>query len=432
MNDYTSINKVVNADLCTNCGTCVSICPKNAVVMEINYMKGTYIPQIDSTLCTDCKMCINVCPGHNVDFKGLNNNIFGNEMEDNLVGNYRNIYVGHSKNSDIRYTSSSGGVITQLLIYALEEGIINGALVTKMDNNHPLEPFPFIARTKKEIIESMGSKYCPVPLNIGLKEILNAPDGQKFAIVGLPCHIHGIKKAEQIHKKLSNKIAFTVGIICSKCPNFLATEYLLGKLQTSKDNIKGISYRGKGYPGGMTLSFIDGTHKFYHYWEYYDTCFGQFFSPTRCRLCIDFTSELSDISCGDVFFDDECKTDQSGSSVIISRNSIGEDLLKKADSQITTRPIDVSKFIEGCRRNIFFRKSCLSQRGKILNKKIPTFNSNPSLKLNFYSYVFLYVYRIGNNISNHKKYWFILKQYGNLIGLLTIIYEKMNSKNKGD
>src|SRR5690606_36009483 len=112
---------------------------------------------------------------------------------------------------NIRYNSSSGGLVTQILCFALEKGIINGALVTKMNKESPLQPQPFIARTKEEIIEASTSKYCPVPANMALKEILSS-DVEKVAVVGLPCHIMGIRKAEMKNNLLKNKIVLHMGI----------------------------------------------------------------------------------------------------------------------------------------------------------------------------------------------------------------------------
>lgn len=422
MTKFESIDHLVNADLCTGCGTCSSMCPKNAIIMELDISKGSYVPRIIRERCNNCGICLKVCPGHSVDFNQLNKNNFGKIPENFLVGNYEEFYVGYSNDPDIRYRASSGGLIAQLLIFALEEGMIDGALVTKMNDSRPLEPVSYIARTKADIIDSMGSKYCPVPLNIGLKEILDAPEGQKFAVVGLPCHIQGIKKAEQINKNLKKRIIFTIGIICSKCPNFLATEYMLKNFKIDTDKIDKISYRGNGYPGGLTVSFKDGTNKFYSFSDYYDTCFGQFFSPPRCRLCTDFTSELSDISCGDVFFDPEYK-DAVGSSVLISRNLFSENLLKKAHTHITIKPIEISKFVNGCNKNISLKKSDLVVRGQILKKDIPQFNTDHFLNINFYNTVFLYLYRIGNYLACRKKMWIFLRLYGELIKLLSKSYE---------
>ncbi|MCK4454585.1 4Fe-4S binding protein, partial [Candidatus Parcubacteria bacterium] len=139
---------VVKHDLCTGCGTCVSLCPNEAIELVIDKKKGIHIPEIDENRCNNCGICYKICPGHEVDFKTLNLEIFGKEPEDVLIGNYLNCYVGHATNYDIRYNSASGGLITQLLIFALEEGIIDGALVTRMKRDSPLEPEPFIARTK--------------------------------------------------------------------------------------------------------------------------------------------------------------------------------------------------------------------------------------------------------------------------------------------
>lgn len=411
---YESIIEVVKYDLCTGCGTCVSLCPVDAIFMEHNKSKGTYEPKIIPEKCNNCKICLKVCPGYNVDFKHLNKTIFESEPENSLVGNFKEFYIGYSNDSDIRYMASSGGVITQLLVFALENRLIDGALVSKMDPNNPLETVSYIARTKQEIIASMGSKYCPVSLNVGLKQILNAEKGQKFAVVGLPCHIHGLRKAESLNLKLKDKILFTIGIICSKCQNFLATEYMLKKFKIDADKIDKLSYRGNGYPGGLTVSLKNGTEKFYGYKDYYDTCFGQFFSPPRCRLCIDFTSELSDISCGDVFFSSEYE-DTIGSSIIISRNSFSEELLKKAHSHVTIKPIEPLKFVNGCSKNISFKKSEIYKRGQILNKEVPHYEAQTYLSLTFYNTVFLYIYMIGNYLACNKDMWTLLNLYGKLI-----------------
>ncbi|MBA7504913.1 Ion-translocating oxidoreductase complex subunit B [subsurface metagenome] len=42
-----TISKVVESGLCTGCGTCVGICPKDAVQMVKDESKGIYLPQLD-------------------------------------------------------------------------------------------------------------------------------------------------------------------------------------------------------------------------------------------------------------------------------------------------------------------------------------------------------------------------------------------------
>ncbi len=158
------------------CGTCEALCPKNAIKMQITTKNGIYFPKVDDNECNNCGICCKICPGDEIDFESLNRDIYGKNPENLFVGNYVRSLVGYSQDKEIRYNASSGGLVTQTLIFAIEEGLIDGALVTRMKKDDPLKPEPFIARTKEEIIEALGSKYCPVPANIALKEILKSID----------------------------------------------------------------------------------------------------------------------------------------------------------------------------------------------------------------------------------------------------------------
>ena len=363
MSDET-IAQVVKDGLCTGCGTCVALCPNEAIKLTRKEKKGIYVPELNEEKCNNCSICYEVCPGHEVDFKELNLEIFGKESEDILIGNYLDCYIGHSTNYDIRYNSASGGLVTQLLIFALEEGIIDGALVTRMKKDNPLEPEPFIARTKDEIIEASKSKYCPVPANIALKEILNAEEGEKFAVVGLPCHLHGIRKVEAINKKLKGKIILYLGIFCHHGVNFIGTKFLLRKLGIRKEDIAKFDYRGQGWPGSMLIELKKGNRKSTsHYWTYPAL---YFFTPDRCMLCSDALADLADISFGDAWLP-ELYADRIGSSVIISRTKIGEQLLQRMRerNKVELKPISVKKVVESQKSILYFKKKSLAARRKI-------------------------------------------------------------------
>ena len=83
-----TIAQVVKDGLCTGCGTCIALCPEEAIELRIDENKGLYIPELNEEKCNNCGTCYKVCPGHEVDFKELNLEIFGNESEDVLIGNY--------------------------------------------------------------------------------------------------------------------------------------------------------------------------------------------------------------------------------------------------------------------------------------------------------------------------------------------------------
>ena len=351
-----TIEPVVNDGLCTGCGTCVGLCPRDAIELVIDKTKGLYIPQLDRGRCNECGICFEVCPGHSVDFTALNQDIFGKQPEDVLLGNYLNCYVGHATDYEIRYNSASGGLVTALLTFALEEGLIDGALVTRMNHEKPLEPEPFIARTREDVISAAKSKYCPVPANIALKEVL-ANEG-KFAVVGLPCHIHGIRKAEAVNKKLKEKIALHLGVLCGHTDSFRETEFILKKYAINKEQVVQLDYRGKGWPGAMTIHLRKGGIKSIPYEEYIYLHGLRFFTPWRCNLCADSISRLADITFMDAWLPEIIAQDNIGKSIIISRTEAGEELCQKAR---------LKQFIE--LEEIAARKTAQSQGGIVISNQ---------------------------------------------------------------
>ena len=410
-----TIWKVVENGLCTGCGTCVGICPLDAIEMVIEHKKGIYIPQLDEEKCNQCGLCFEVCPGHAVDFKQLNLEIFGKEPEDVLLGSYINCYAGHATDYDIRYNSASGGLVTALLIYALEQGMIDGALVTRMKKDNPLEPEPFIARTKDEIIEAAKSKYCPVPANIDLREILHTEG--KYAVVGLPCHIQGVRKAELIDKKLKQRIVLHFGLLCSSNRTFLATEYMLRKAGINPQEVARFDYRGQGNLGQFVATLRNGKRYSLPFLEYYVKLLRSFFIPTRCTLCSDHSCELADISFGDIGFP-EFQHDSIGISSIISRSEVGDRFLKQATSAgiIELSNISRDRLVESKIGAFHRKKKHLTGRRNLFGlqgKPVPN-DTTKLLKSNLLSYIYAMVLYPEIYVSRRRRLW-------GLIGSLSVL-----------
>lgn len=400
-----NITQILDHNLCTGCGTCNGVCPESAIKMIIN-PNGVFVPQVDSNRCVECGVCLNVCPGESVDIKGLSYEIFGKHASDQIMGNYIACYFTYSKNNTIRYNSASGGLITQLLIFALETGIIDGALVTKMDAKNPLKPQVFIARTVEDIIEASKSKYCPVPVNSLLSEILKSSSTDKFAVVGLPCHIHGIRKAEKINEDLKSKIVLHIGIVCNHTPSFHATEFLLKQLNIKEEDLSKFSYRGKGWPGGISLSLRNEKEMFIPHFSkfYWGTAFNLFFFPHRCLLCGDKLCDLSDISCCDAWLP-ELANDSCGNSLIIARSKVGNDILNKAFKadildlkEANVDSVLRSQSVVAVKKRVKASVNLFSSSGK----KVPSINQflpGPAL----FNYVFaLFLYSL--NLFLSRKY----------------------------
>lgn len=394
-----NIENIIKDGLCTGCGTCAGLCPHDIITMKIDYRKGLYVPNLLG-ICNDCGICVEVCPGHEVDFINLNKDIFGKQPDDLILGNYLDCCIGNSSNNHIRTNSSSGGVVSEILIFALENKIIDGALVTKMKKDDPLKPEPFIAKTKEEIIEASCDKYCPVPVNIGLKKILEAKEDKKFAVVGLPCHIHGIRKAEYLNETLKEKIILHIGLFCAYGVNFLATNYVLKERNIKKDTIEEIHYRKGNFPPGNALIKCNNncinqiSHK--KFWSLTFSFF-TWFSPIRCTLCCDQTSELADISVGGPRFPYLVYGNYNQSPIII-RNEFGEKILENAIHNQTVELKNISeKDMSKLKEMQSYKKNQILASGnllKLFRKKNPKYSINglvdPSIKT-YIDALFLYI-----------------------------------------
>jgi len=368
-----NVMPVVEGGLCTGCGTCEAVCPRYAITLVIDGRKGVYLPRLDRGRCTDCGLCLATCPGQSVNFREFNQRIFGKQPEDLQIGNYLGCYVGYAADHQVRYDAASGGVVTSLLIHAIEKGLIHGALVTGMRHDAPLRPNPIIARTSDEIISASRSKYCPVPANIALRQIRDAPDDQKFAVVGLPCHLHGIRKIESVDRRIREKLVLHIGLFCSHPMTFWGTEFLLRKYNVNREDVVSLDYRGSGWPGCMKIRMRNGSRMvipLHEYIIYHDLgCF----TPWRCTLCCDHLNELADISVGDPWLPEQ-RCDNIGSSTIICRSQIGENILRSAvdEEQIAVRDLDTKRVRLMNTKKLSFVVA--SRIAKLLGRRLPSYD----------------------------------------------------------
>ncbi|MFC1920714.1 Coenzyme F420 hydrogenase/dehydrogenase, beta subunit C-terminal domain [Chloroflexota bacterium] len=379
MNTVKTVESIVKDGLCTGCGTCFAVCAPAAIKVVRSDRFGTFTPEIDKNSCTSCGICFQVCPGHSVNYEQLNNQLFGTVPSDNVLGNYLQCYSGHATDDAIRRNSTSGGMITAILVTALEAGIIDGALVTGMNSDNPLESRPFIARTREEIISACGSKYAPASANIALKEIMESEG--KYAVVGLPCQISGIRKAESLYKNLSEKIVLHLGLMCIQSQNFRAVQFLLWMRGINEQDVISFDYRGAGWPGGATITLKDGREEFIGLLDYraiYDISF----FPFRCKLCTDPENEFADICFGDCFLPEFLSGDKLGTSGIIVRNQKGQDFLVDMATrgiislnEISSDKIGYSQEYFHLKKGTFKLYRALT---RILRHKLPQYNTGLS------------------------------------------------------
>lgn len=284
--------------LCTSCGVCQGICPAGAISMNV-IPGGTWAPLIDESRCTDCGLCRLSCSGAGFDFPGMQRKVFGNEPEQPEIGNSLETFSGHCTDPDLRWKSQSGGIVSTLLLHLLETKAITGALLVRWNPSKPMEAEPFIARTRDEIVQATGSKYCPVPTGKLLATVLQ--EEGRFAVVGPSCLIQSLRKAEKAIPALSSKIHIRIGLFCLNVFALPFHDYLRYRFKLKPDEIQSFEHRSKawrGWPGNLRILTRAGTVLDVPAQES-RIIPRPFFSPWRCNLCIDKANEFADISCGD-------------------------------------------------------------------------------------------------------------------------------------
>ena len=315
-------------DLCTRCGTCVGVCPVNAIDFDANLF-----PSLVEGRCIECGLCARACPGGRVNFAELNQTVFGHDLPaEGFDGHVRDTWVGYATDTGIRSGGAGGGIVTGLLWDLLQNGIVQGCVVTRMNRQTPWIGEPFIARSYEDLLASQGSRYMIIPLNRVLAEVRKAPG--KVAIAALPCQIHGIRKAMQALPELAEKIHLVVGLFCGgSLEPYIVTELLAARGITT-DQISGFEFRGGEWPGSIRAIMRDGQIRNLHYSNYKDGAYNYFISmymPVRCQTCMDGSNEFSDISVSDAWTRDEQGEYKFNShSKILVRTVRGEEVLQAA------------------------------------------------------------------------------------------------------
>ena len=283
----------VAADLlCNTCGACYGECPAAAIRYQ-ETTGGYYLPVVDEAACTGCGLCRKVCPGIH----------FGKTLAarlpvDPFAGTVLQAFVGKAFDKALYDNSQSGGLVSALLAYALETGIIRAAVTVAMPAGRPPRPEVFIARNRQELLQTQKSKYCPVPLLAFLKE-LQELDGP-VAVVGLPCHIHGLLNVLDLRPDMRRRIAFTVGLMCDRVQTYAALDYLLERSLPGIDVMANLHFRDKavaGYPGHVHVLCEDGSSKAMP--AKFRMRIKDYFTPARCRICFDKMNVFADFTAGD-------------------------------------------------------------------------------------------------------------------------------------
>lgn len=337
---YASIRAVVEDGLCTGCGFCESVCPSGAI--SLARRRGLYEAVVAPKRCAECGLCRKICPGPGVDRNRIGAALFPEDANVSGLGRCAACYAGHSADDATRRLGSSGGLVTGLLAWLLKTRRVDGVVTIRSVPGRPLEPKAVVIREAADLPAVGGSRYCPAHFAGVLREI--GPETGRYAFVGLPCHLHGLRKLQEVLPQFRERIPWAFGLFCSGTRTFDATEYLLDRMGIVPDSVASLVYRRGDGLGAMEVACDGGRILRREYTDYYPAL-RSFFIPHRCALCQDHFAELADLAFGDIQVP-EFPDHRAGTGSVVARGR-GRGLLEEAAAEgaIRLAPVDRARVL---------------------------------------------------------------------------------------
>ena len=324
-------DEVVTTGLCTGCAGCVIACPHD--VLDYDDLLGVYKPvQTEADYggpgdCSHgdkaCTSCTRACPRFRAWEPEIDEFLFGRVREpEEISGISKDIVLARATDPALFEVGQDGGLVSAILVYALEHDIIDAALVSYLEGDGSTwKAVPGIARTREEVIASAGSRYTYSANTMAYMDLEKAEE--RIALVGMSCQSSSPPVMKQRKAgKVARRISLNIGLLCSKTfddaifEELFEAKYGLKKADMKKMNIKGV----------FQIWMKDGA--------YHEVPLKECHAWTRegCKMCPDFAAEHADISTGGIGKDNDW-------TLTIVRTELGREIMQRmiADGSVISR-----------------------------------------------------------------------------------------------
>jgi coenzyme F420 hydrogenase subunit beta len=312
--------------MCLGCGACAYICPEKKITL-VDFVEEGIRPVVRVDGCNSCSACLEVCPGYDNDHAEINGRSGVVSDVSPYCGPVLEIWEGHASDPEIRHSGSSGGLITALALYCLEQKHMRGVLHIGQDPKAPCRNKTRMSRTRAELLATTGSRYAPASACDRLDLIDSAPGQCVF--VGQPSEVTALRKAQRLRPELDKKVGLVISFFCAGSPSTRGTLELLKKLGVDSGQVEDIRYRGNGWPGNFAAKANGGVKQVFQMSYEESWSFLQAYRPYSTHLCPDGTGEDADVSCGDPWYR-KFQNGEPGSSLVVVRTELGRRIIHQA------------------------------------------------------------------------------------------------------
>jgi coenzyme F420 hydrogenase subunit beta len=344
-------SEVLARDLCSLCGACVGMCPYWTAY------KGRIV-SLDECDLTQGR-CYVFCPRTSLDLDLLSDTVFGVPYAADELGTMQQITMARAADHAVRAKAQYGGTVTALTSFALEQGLIDAAVLTASDEN--MLPGGALAANAAHVRDLAKSNYVAAPTLAAFNRESAREDIQRIAVVATPCQALALAKMKASPLENRNnidKLKLIIGLFCTWAlrydgfARFLAEKLPLGQI---------VKFDIPPPPANIFQVFTDSSH--------IDIPLDEVrpFIRPGCDVCLDMTAEFADISVG-------AAEGVAGWNTLIVRSDAGRELVEAAQAKgvIETQPLPAENLAH-------LKEASFNKKKRGLKKVIETTGSEENL-----------------------------------------------------
>lgn len=320
---------------CTGCSACTSICPKKCLQMKIDE-EGFWSPYLKSEeICIECGLCDMVCPIHKS---------FQIQNMETLA------YAAYTKDFDIRMSSSSGGIFSELGLQVLNQnGVVYGATYGR---NYSVEHV--CVESLDDLYCLRGAKYAQSRLGDSFSMVKKRLDsGQQVLFSGMPCQVAGL--IAFLQKDYPNLL--TVDFVCHGVPSPIVwNNYVKYRANRDNEGILPIKINLRSKDTGWSHYQYSNVYQYANEKKYsirngsdpYMKLFvGDYINRVSCTDCyFKGYNRVSDITLGDFWGIWDIvpeMDDDKGTSLVLLHSSKGKKEFEKLSGRIQSKKVTLEQ-----------------------------------------------------------------------------------------
>lgn len=303
------VSQVIAPGLCVACGACLGLCP------HLIFLDGQVAAPDPCGL--DQGRCLELCPldpGRDPASRRRELHAALGSAYEPPLGPVLEAWQGRAVAPDLQGKVQYGGVVSELLSLALEEGLVGEAVVTVPGERGA--PQGGRARSRAEVLAAAGSIYAGGGALGELNRALAQEASHPLAVVGLPCQVLATAsmKAHPRYPAAAQRLGLVIGLFCTMN---LPARGLRSLLQ--EEGVEGPVVKSD-FPPPPAGIYQVWTQEGYHEVDIEKVRDIRF---AGCAYCPDLTAELADLSVG-------AREGQPGLNTILVRTPAGAELIKRA------------------------------------------------------------------------------------------------------